>query len=339
VNRTMQAKDDRDSQTVDAPGCGILLSYHRIAESKFDPWGLRVSQENFAAHLAVIREFGTPVSLPDFASAYPDDKAPENAIVITFDDGYVDNFKLALPLLRSSDIPATIFVTTAYMGQDYFWWEALELVFLSPGHLPQKLQLQSDNGPLEWVLDDAANYTREQHDRDRVWCKWRGEPGTRIRMYHEVYDALWGVNHAQRLRLVNDILSWADMDPVLYSDARPMKNTEVKRLGKEELITVGAHSVNHLPLDEQAPNTQVREILESRRALEEVIELPVTTFAYPHGKFCDESVDILKKNDFLCACTTRQSEVLSSTDPMLLPRYAIKDWTTEQFREKLTEWL
>jgi len=158
-------------------------------------------------------------------------------------------------------------------------------------------------------------------------------------MYHEVYDALWGVDHAQRLRLVNDILCWADMDPIVYSHARPMTSTEVKRLGNEELITIGAHSVNHLPLDEQAPTTQEREILESRRVLEEVIELPVKTFAYPHGKFCDESVDILKKNGFLCACTTRESEVLSSTDPMLLPRYAIKDWTTEQFREKLTEWL
>jgi len=335
----MQADNLRKQKENDASKCGIILSYHRVVESEFDPWGLRVSPENFAHQLSVLREFGNPMSLPRFAAAYQAGKPLESAIVITFDDGYVDNSTHALPLLKSLAVPATIFVSTGYTGQPYFWWEALENVFLRPNRLPQKLTLQLDNGPVEWSLGDASRYTGEQYERDRVFCEWRGKPGSRIRIYHDIYEVLWSLEHTQRLLMVNEIISWAGVDPRSFSNSRPMTTKEIRDLGNETMITIGAHSVNHLPLDEESAQTQKSEILEGRKFLESILNRPVTTFAYPHGKFSAESIIALRENGFICACTTEEKTVGFSTDPMLMPRFTIKDWGKNQFMEKLTEWL
>ena len=335
----MHVGDYSNKHESESVTCGIILSYHRVARPELDPWGLRVSPENFAQQISVLRQFGSPISLPDFASSYQNGTAPERAIVVTFDDGYLDNLTHALPLLKKYGVPATVFISTAYTDQDYFWWEALEHVFLRSNRLPQSLILQLNDGPMEWELGDASYYETVQYERDCISCKWRGERGSRIRIYHEVYDVLWSLGHAQRLQLVNDIILWAGMDRRSFSDSRPMNAEEIKTMGHQDIISIGAHSVNHLPLDEKPIHIQESEILGSRRVLEHVLNRPVNTFAFPHGKFCDESVNILKTNEFLCACTTRESGVERSTDPLLLPRYSVSDWTIEQFREKLAGWM
>ena len=51
--------------------------------------------------------------------------------MVTFDDGYADNLWNAKPLLERYDVPAAVFVTTGYAGQDReFWWDELETLLL-----------------------------------------------------------------------------------------------------------------------------------------------------------------------------------------------------------------
>jgi len=201
------------------------------------------------------------------------------------------------------------------------------------------LVLQLDSGPVKFELGDAAYYSCDEYDRDCVFRKWRGEPGSRIRSYHDVYDFLWSLDHRLRLLFVKDIIIWAGLNQGSFSDSRPMTAGEIRNLVSSGLITIGAHSVNHVPLDEKSTFVQESEILESRQDLEHLLNQPVVSFAYPHGKFNDETVAILKNNGFLCACTTRESGVERSTDPMILPRYTVKDWTNEEFMAKLSTWL
>ena len=63
---------------------------------------------------------------------------PSAGVVVTFDDGYADNFHNAKPLLERYEIPATVFVTTGYLqDQREFWWDELERILLQPGTLPR----------------------------------------------------------------------------------------------------------------------------------------------------------------------------------------------------------
>ena len=60
-------------------------------------------------------------------------KLPRRTVIITFDDGYADNFHTALPLLQEADCPATVFVTAGKIGAERdFWWDELERVILVP---------------------------------------------------------------------------------------------------------------------------------------------------------------------------------------------------------------
>jgi len=85
-----------------------VLMYHRIASPVNDYWQLCVSPENFEQQLQVISKY-------------------KKNILITFDDGYIDNYSNARPLLEKYQLPAIFFIATGNIdsGKE-FWWDQLE---------------------------------------------------------------------------------------------------------------------------------------------------------------------------------------------------------------------
>jgi peptidoglycan/xylan/chitin deacetylase (PgdA/CDA1 family) len=300
---------------------------------------MRVTPRMFEQQLSVLRDIGEPMSLGEFVARRGLGDLSRPAIVVTFDDGYVDNLNSALPALEAFQVPATIFVSTGYTGKPYFWWEALEHVLLRPNLLPDELVVDHGGKSASWTLGAAAHYTPEQYAADCSACKWRGEPGSRVRLYHDVYEALWPIPHADRLGLVSDILSWAGLDASAFADGRPMAAEELVALAREPLITIGGHSVDHLPLDEHPYVVQKGEIAGGQQALQDLLGRPVDTFAYPHGKHTPEAIDILKEHGFAAACTTRPAVASPYDDAMTLPRLTVRNWDRDAFRDRLTRWL
>src|ERR1044071_4847840 len=147
---------------------GLVLMYHRIAEPDLDPWGLRVSPEHFAEHLEIINKYFHPLRMNDLLGQLLCGKVPNRSIVVTFDDGYVDNLQRAKPLLERYDMPATIFlVTETILEERNFWWDELEWALLQPGTLPDWLELRVKGRKYEWQLGNARRYT--QQDRQKDW--------------------------------------------------------------------------------------------------------------------------------------------------------------------------
>ena len=101
----------------------LILMYHRIAEPELDPWRLCVSPENFEQHMELLSHQYELLKLSEITTC----KDLKNKAFITFDDGYLDNLLLAKPILEKYDAPATVFVTTGYIGgRSEFWWDELE---------------------------------------------------------------------------------------------------------------------------------------------------------------------------------------------------------------------
>ena len=104
------------------PGSVVLL-YHRIGERAEDPLHLFVSPRHFGEQLEVLR--GRLLSLARVSPALGERSAAERSFAITFDDGYADVARAALPLLERHEAPATVFVTTgAVDGRAPFPWDA-----------------------------------------------------------------------------------------------------------------------------------------------------------------------------------------------------------------------
>jgi peptidoglycan/xylan/chitin deacetylase (PgdA/CDA1 family) len=97
------------------PGIRFLM-YHRVADlNEYDQ--LTVTPDHFKAHIAHLAKYYNVISFSDAVAQLAVAHVSAKDVVLTFDDGYVDNFTNALPVLRAFQIPATLFITTKFCDQ------------------------------------------------------------------------------------------------------------------------------------------------------------------------------------------------------------------------------
>jgi peptidoglycan/xylan/chitin deacetylase (PgdA/CDA1 family) len=111
----------RYSLFVPAPKGLPILLYHKVSRDRED--GLTISCESLDRQLAYIRSSGyTPISFSDLKESLAGRAAlPANPVIVTFDDGYLNTYELAYPLLANHGVKATIFLTTGFIGASAGW--------------------------------------------------------------------------------------------------------------------------------------------------------------------------------------------------------------------------
>ena len=318
---------------------GLILMYHRIAEPDLDPWGLSVSPDHFAEQLEVINKYFHPLSMPEFIGHLECGRVPNRSIVVTFDDGYVDNLQHAKPLLERYDVPATIFlVTEAIVEERNFWWDELEWALLQPGTLPDWLELRLNSSNYEWQLGNARRYS--QPDRQEDWQRrpWDARPGTRLAFFYLIWQRLLQLSHPERLEALDTIRTWAGASNHPGRGDRALLKEEVNVLGEGGLIELGAHTKTHPSLKILSPSQQLEEISGSKAQLENIINHPVISFSYPHGDYSVETIELVQRAGFQGASTTHFKCVAPGADPFQLPRFQIDDWSGEEFLRHLVRW-
>jgi peptidoglycan/xylan/chitin deacetylase (PgdA/CDA1 family) len=299
------------------PGAVVLL-YHRVVSLPADPHSLAVSPSRFAQHLQYINQTCHPMRLVDLVEAVKQRSIPHRAAAITFDDGYSDNFIGAYPLLKSAGIPATIFVTSEQIGSPCeFWWDDLERLLLLPEHLPEHLQ----------ICIDGIEYERRLNS-----------PDARQRAYQELHKHLKPLAAYARNKILDELTSWADLEPEGRIDYRAVTASELVELAQSEYIDIGAHTRTHPKLSALSVDAQYAEIVGGRQRLETIIGGQVATFAYPYGTsqdFTDETTEIVRAAGFMAACTTTPGSLEAGDDLFRLRRCPIFDWPLETFKQQL----
>lgn len=297
------------------PAAAILL-YHCVADLDIDPFDLAVPPSHFAQHLAYIRQTCHSMRLIDLVEAVKQRSVPHRAVVVTFDDGYADNFSQARPLLESARVPATVFVVSG--GIDSlrgFWWNDLERALLQPTQLPERLQLRVQGRKYEWPITNA---------------------GERQLAHIAIYRLLQPLPATERDRVLARLIDWAGPVQSEHPEPRLMTTAELIQLAQSELIDVGSHTVTHPLLSSLSPEEQYEEIVSSRQKLEAILGTFVDTFAYPFGNYTDESVEIVEAAGFRAALTCEYSTVVSGDNLFRLGRFIVNDWGGEEF-ERLLE--
>lgn len=331
--RTPRRPENRSGRRV------LILLYHRVAEPRSDPWSLAVTPRRFAEHLEVLRQHARPVRLQQLSQALLDgDDLPDRSVIVTFDDGYADNLHNAKPLLERYCVPATIFLTTGYIGHEHeFWWDELDRLLLQPGTLPRVLSLSINGSMHRWELGKAAHYS-EETARRRRWRAWKDAFSSRRRLYRSLWELLHPLTKGERQKVLNELLVWADAEPAARPAHRPLSLEEVFALAQGELIEIGAHTVTHPALSALPATSQRDEILESKARLEEILGRQVDSFAYPHGSLSAKTVGMVQEAGFACACSSFADVVGLSADRFRLPRFHIEDCDGEEFARRLSRW-
>jgi peptidoglycan/xylan/chitin deacetylase (PgdA/CDA1 family) len=320
----------------------VILLYHRVAELRSDPWELSVTPRHFADHLEILRQHGRPLRLRQLVRALRDGNVPDRSVVVTFDDGYADNFCQARPLLERYEVPATFFLTTGYLGHAReFWWDELERLLLQPGTLPEVLRIRIGGIIYQWGLGKAARYHEVTARHHRSWRVAQDPPTMRHRLFAALCELLRSAPDSERQEVLNRLRAWAGATPVGRPTHRTLSLAEVSALARGGLIEIGAHSVTHSALSGLPTESQRGEVQGSKARLEELIDGPVTSFAYPFGGRPDygaETVAIVREAGFTCACANVGETVGESSAPFELPRVQLQDWDGETFAHCLSEY-
>lgn len=313
--------------------------YHRVATVKTDPWSLCVTQQHFTEHLEVLQKFSCSLRLDQFAHALRLGKIPKKSVVITFDDGYADNLYTAKPLLERYNIPATFFLVTGNIEQRReFWWGKLDRLILQPCMLPETLRLVIQGKTYKWDLDSAKEFNKDSIQENSSWRAWEEESSVRHEIYYSLWQLLKPLNDNERHNVLDQLQEWTGAKPHVRSTHSPLLPEEISLLATGELIEVGAHSVTHASLPSHSLLLQQDEINQSKIYLENLLGNPVISFSYPYGEYTAETLALVKKAGFSCACSTEESIVSQNSDCFQLPRLEVLNWNGEDFAKYLLKW-
>ena len=320
---------------------GFILMYHRISEEDIDPWSLRVTPKNFAQHLEVLKQHTKPMSLKELAKNHREGNICDRAVAITFDDGYANNLHQAKPILEKYQIPATVFVATEYLtNPKEFWWDELEQIIMQSSQLPEQLILNINRKEQKWELKAASNYSQEEAWKNRNIYASHAKSGSRLRFYYELWSKLQPLTPARREPLLEQIKAWANyQSPAPRLSHRPLTITELAEIERGGIIELGGHTVSHPLLSEQSVEVQQQEIEQGKLDLEKLLDRRVTSFAYPFGAYNQETIPIVEKAGFECACSTVENSVWHKSDRFSLPRFEVQNWNKAEFERRLLSWL
>lgn len=180
-------------------------------------------------------------------------------VAVTFDDGYRDNLEHAYPVLRRHGVPFTIYLPTAYMeGRGELWWLLLEEAIRRRDSVTLTI---GGNG---MHFDCAA-------------------PAAKNAAYRQIYWALRALGEAELRAAVRALAASAGLDPTWGCADLCMTWDEIAGLGRDPLVTFGAHSVHHYMLAKWPVETARAEMVDSKAAIETRLGRPVAHFAYPVG--------------------------------------------------------
>jgi peptidoglycan/xylan/chitin deacetylase (PgdA/CDA1 family) len=257
---------------------GVLaLNYHRVGDHTAYPWDRSLwsaSQALFDSQLAVLAAEAEVIGPDDVETALRDGRRGRR-VLITFDDGYRDNFEIAYPLLRRHGLTATFFLTTGFIDDPQVaWWDEIawmarngSVEMLAGGDwLPEPL-------PLDPASCDAsigtltARYKTLRSDRTEAFLDYLATATGSGRYNGHEAEKMW--------------MRWEMAQ-------------EMARNG----MTIGGHTVTHPVLSRMPAESQDAEIAGCARRIEQELGEPMRWFAYPvgaHDSFTAETQRILEK--------------------------------------------
>lgn len=299
------------------PGA-VILGYHRLAEPGTavgaEPSAMCVSPHCFEAQMRALHQFGHPVSLRHLGAALEAGVSVRGMIAVTFDDGYEDVLRVALPVLEREQVPATVFFVAGNPGEP-FWWDRLAA-----------LLARADPGAPFRVPVGASEF---------VWPGVGGFEQLRVRL-NRALRILDAEARAIALDRLADVWGARSGDAELPRSLTP---AEARRLVDSDLVDAGAHTISHPPLAEVTPARARDEIVGARDTLLAVLETDVDVFSYPHGSFNGLAVDLVREAGYRLACMSAGDSVRKGTERFALPRVWARDEDGRAFARRMRRYL
>jgi peptidoglycan/xylan/chitin deacetylase (PgdA/CDA1 family) len=284
-----------------------VLTYHRVDEPQARPWMdpvlISASPKVFEAQMNYLSANYQPVSIFDLLEALerPDQVIlPPRAVLVTFDDAYVDFEQHAWPVLKHYRIPVTLFVPTAFPDhpERLFWWDRLFHAL----HTTTQSEITTPIGHLAIGTNSErslANLRLKNHIKSL--------PNEAAVAFVEDLENRLGVSpHA------NCVLGW----------------NALRKLASDG-VTLAPHTQTHPIMNNIPSGAMQNEALGSLSDLQREIGDVPPVFAYPSGFHNPAVVSAVRAAGFKLAFTTERGiNMLGHHDPLQLQRINVGAQTT-----------
>lgn len=283
------------------PGFRVLMYHHVLAEA--DPYLPHLTIDVFARQIDFLRTGMRVLPLEDLAGMLSAGREiPPRSVALTFDDEYQDIYRHAFPLLKKFALPATVFIATGFVDTDRVPWTD-ELGFLLKKTGKKAVEIDAKKGEV---------------------FSLKGEED-RLRALKAIKARLKAMAEGRRRELYEEIrkqLAVSAPNPMRILGRREIREMTAAGIG------FGAHTVSHPILTRVPPEEARREIVDSKRMIEEMSGRRASGFCYPNGEEGDFSPEIermVRAAGFAYACSTIEGINSAGTGAYELKRM----WTSE----------
>jgi peptidoglycan/xylan/chitin deacetylase (PgdA/CDA1 family) len=235
----------------------VVLGYHRVlTEVSYNPLKTIVSAKKFEAQLENLMAKYPIVALG--SAIQQRQNLAKTQVVLTFDDGYEDNYRIVFPILSKKALPATFFVTTDWIDRGRPLWDGEVITRLCACRIAE-------------IRTDEVRLSKRTEESFLTFAL-------------RVIERLKGAKFEDLERTLERIRE--DSTELDLDFGRVMNWEEVRALSKGGM-EIGAHSTTHRSLARLAPAEAMDEIARSKQVIESQTAERCVHFAFPFGNVRD----------------------------------------------------
>jgi peptidoglycan/xylan/chitin deacetylase (PgdA/CDA1 family) len=292
-------------------GVGSILTFHHVRPPRSDGFQpnrlLEITPLFFEGLLQRLVRSGIDIiSLDEMHDRLISGRRSRRFVCLTFDDGYRDNHRWAYPLLKQFNLPFAIYIPTSFPDRiGELWWLALERVI---------------------AQNTRVGLSVNGHDQF-FECRSTGQ---KRQLFDDIYRYLRSLKTEEEMRkVVRDLAACHRVDIPALCEEQCMTWEEIGELAQDPLVTIGAHTVNHVMLKKVPDEKAVRAEMEmSRSVIEAAIGVRPDHLSYPVGDKTSagpREFEIAAELGFKTAVTTRPGVLFRKhrDHMMALPRISV----------------
>jgi peptidoglycan/xylan/chitin deacetylase (PgdA/CDA1 family) len=284
--------------------CIAILFYHRFSENSYSDCELpHLKIGQFEKQMRHVKKWYKIITMDELADRLAlKEKNQSPRVAITIDDGYLNSYTLAYPVLKKLKLPATIYLATGFVGTEKSTWvdELMDMFLVS------KKELFCLPGLFDNEVFDLST------------------PKRKMEVFIKLFEKMLSIEHKRKESLMEELPKLLGVEENIRNNGeRKMLDwSEVIQMGRDK-ISFGAHTVSHPTLSKMAFSEAKQEIRDSKREIETRIKGNVKHFAIPNGKeqdFSDTLKKYCKEIGFATVVSTEPGVIYEETDPYFLKR-------------------
>lgn len=286
-----------------------VIVYHRFGDISSDHIGHRISGREFEEHLKIIKQYFKVMTLGGYLERVVQNKTiPWNTLIITIDDGYMDFYNIAYPLLKKYKLKATLFPVVNFVEkQIWLWPDRIQYAIEKTKKIKIQFHFHGKDFNLQFysmrekfiAFKKLSDYSISIEDQS----KWE------LIRYFETL-----------LKVVPPSIPPAFFSSVTWEQLKEMQNNGVE---------IGSHTLNHPILSKILIEDLNTEIGISKQRIEEKLNCNISSFCYPNSAPPDINEKVVEAVKIAGYQGAVFSTIPGNDDLFKIPRIAATNSKTE----------